>query len=103
MKNIKMAVAYGVAGGLLTFLFGGWSVAVFAVAVGISMGMSLASRMERRDIKSLLLEALPATLTVTSLPLQPLNLWAARAINSLPTPLSPVISKGCGLLATASM
>ena len=44
----------------------------------------------------------PATFTVTSFPRQPLKLWAAEAMSSLPTPLSPVMRSGCGLFATAS-
>ena len=44
----------------------------------------------------------PATFTVTSLPRQPESRCAAWATSSFPTPLSPVIRSGWGLLATAS-
>lgn len=48
-NNIKSGITFGVIGGLLTFLFGGWSVAVLGGMLGLGLGLSLGSRFERKD------------------------------------------------------
>ncbi|MBI1792725.1 MAG: branched-chain amino acid ABC transporter permease [Chloroflexi bacterium] len=48
-KNIKSGITFGLIGGFLTFLFGGWSVAVLGGMLGLGLGLSLGSRFERRN------------------------------------------------------
>jgi ABC-type branched-subunit amino acid transport system permease subunit len=62
-QNIKTGITFGIAGGLLTFLFGGWSVAVVGIVVGVGLGLILGSRMTRKAPLQLALEILPAALT----------------------------------------
>ncbi|MBI2757171.1 MAG: branched-chain amino acid ABC transporter permease [Chloroflexi bacterium] len=48
-KNIKSGITFGLIGGLLTFLFGGWSVTVLGGMLGLGLGLSLGGRFERKD------------------------------------------------------
>ncbi|MBI3738582.1 MAG: hypothetical protein HY258_06000, partial [Chloroflexi bacterium] len=60
-ENIKSGITFGLIGGLLTFLFGGWSVGVLGVLMGIGLGLALGPRFNRRDgWMSLAKQALPA-------------------------------------------
>src|SRR5262245_25183591 len=59
-QNIKSGITFGVIGGLLTFLFGGWSVAVISVPMALGLGLSLGPRLPRQKPMSLALAALPA-------------------------------------------
>ncbi len=62
-QNIKTGITYGVLGGLLTFLFGGWSVTVIGVVVGVGLGLIVGDRLERKAPSKLALEILlPALL-----------------------------------------
>ena len=45
MENIKSGITFGIIGGLLTFLFGGWSVAVLGLYIGIGLGLLLGGRL----------------------------------------------------------
>jgi len=47
MRNIKSGITFGIIGGLITFLFGGWSVAVMGLFMGIGLGLLLSGRLER--------------------------------------------------------
>ena len=47
MENIKSGITFGIIAGLLTFLFGGWSVAVLALFMGTGLGLLLSGRLER--------------------------------------------------------
>ena len=47
MENIKSGITFGIIGGLMTFLFGGWSVAVLALFMGTGLGLLLSGRLER--------------------------------------------------------
>ena len=60
MQYIKPGITFGIIGGLLTFLFGGWSVAVLGSFMGISLGLSLAGRFERKDPLKIALAVLPS-------------------------------------------
>jgi hypothetical protein len=39
MKIMKSGITFGIVAGLLTFLFGGWSVAVIGCLMGVGLGM----------------------------------------------------------------
>jgi branched-chain amino acid transport system permease protein len=45
--NIKTGITFGIVGGLLTFLFGGWSVAVIGCLMGIGLGLGFGGRIEK--------------------------------------------------------
>jgi len=45
--NIKTGITFGIIGGLLTFLFGGWSVAVIGCLMGIGLGLGFGGRIEK--------------------------------------------------------
>ena len=47
MENIKSGITFGIIGGLMTFLFGGWSVAVLALFMGTGLGLLLSGRLAR--------------------------------------------------------
>ena len=63
MQNIKSGITFGIIAGLLTFLFGGWSVAVFALYMGIGLGLLLSGRFERTSMTDVARKALPPALT----------------------------------------
>ena len=47
MQNIKSGITFGIIAGLITFLFGGWSVAVMALFMGTGLGLLLSGRLAR--------------------------------------------------------
>jgi hypothetical protein len=60
MKYVKPGITFGIIGGFLTFLFGGWSVAVLGSFLGLSLGLSLAGKFERKDPLKIAIAVLPA-------------------------------------------
>lgn len=62
MKNIRTGIVFGLIGGLLTFLFGGWSVAVLGCLMGVGLGMGLSGRFERKDPFKIAIAVLPTAL-----------------------------------------
>jgi branched-chain amino acid transport system permease protein len=62
MKNIRFGITFGILGGFLTFLFGGWSVAVIGSLMGVGLGMGLSGRFERKDPIKIAQEVLPSGL-----------------------------------------
>ena len=62
MQNIKSGITFGIIGGLLTFLFGGWSVAVIGIFLGVGLGLRLSSSLERSDPMGIAKKALPTAL-----------------------------------------
>ena len=58
-QNIKTGIFYGIAGGLLTFLFGGWSVAIIGIVMGVGLGLIVGDRLKRKTPLQLALEILP--------------------------------------------
>jgi branched-chain amino acid transport system permease protein len=94
----------GVAG-LVTFLFGGWSVAILGVVVGVAIGLSLGSQVERRDPIATGRQALP-TVAIAAGVLLALSLIQnyviAPAIGQNPAPLGQTIAAnvvgGLGLI-----
>ncbi len=59
-RYIRTGLIFGFLGGLLAFIFGGWSVAVIGVLMGLGLGLSLGARFERAEPLQLLLNAVPA-------------------------------------------
>lgn len=62
MKNIRSGITFGLIGGLLTFLFGGWSVAVLGGLMGVGLGLGLGNQFPRRDPLKIALAVLPSAL-----------------------------------------
>ena len=67
MKIIRSGITFGIIGGLLTFLFGGWSVTVIGCLMGVGLGMGMAGRFERKDPLKIALAVLPSALTAAVL------------------------------------
>jgi len=68
MQNaIKTGIFYGIIGGFVTFIFGGWVVALIGVAIGLSMGLSFGGRFERKDPGKIALAVIPAALTAAAM------------------------------------
>jgi branched-chain amino acid transport system permease protein len=47
--EIKLALTMGLLGGVVVFLFGGWSVTVLGILMGVFMGLSIGSRGNKED------------------------------------------------------
>jgi len=60
-QNIKTGITFGIIAGLLTFLFGGWSVAVVGVMMGTGLGLALGNRFERTKPMEIAKAALPSS------------------------------------------
>jgi branched-chain amino acid transport system permease protein len=92
--NIKTGITFGIFGGLLTFMFGGWSVVVTGVVVGMALGYIVGDRIKRTEPMKMSREMLPsalvaaAVLLVLSL-LQ--NYVVAPSIGQSPDDLNTVI------------
>lgn len=67
MKNIRSGVTFGIIGGLLTFLFGGWSVAVIGCLMGVGLGLGMSGRFERKDPFKIAVDILPTALVAGSI------------------------------------
>jgi ABC-type branched-subunit amino acid transport system permease subunit len=62
MKQIRSGITFGIIAGLLTFLFGGWSVAIIGCLMGVGLGMGIGGRFERKDPLKIALAVLPTAL-----------------------------------------
>ena len=62
MKNIRSGITFGIIGGLLTFLFGGWSVAIIGCLMGVGLGMGLSGKLERKNPVQIAISVLPTAL-----------------------------------------
>ncbi|HTP02986.1 MAG TPA: hypothetical protein VMJ64_16545, partial [Anaerolineales bacterium] len=93
-RYIRTGLLFGLIGGLLTFIFGGWSVAIIGVLMGLGLGLALGARFQRDEPTALLLKAMPSAaassgvLLVMSL-LQ--NYIVAPAIGKYPSAINIVI------------
>jgi branched-chain amino acid transport system permease protein len=67
MQYIKTGVTFGILGGLGTFLFGGWAVAVLGVLVGVTLGLALESKIQHDSPLNIAKQAFPAALTAAAL------------------------------------
>ena len=57
-KPLNPASSFGLIGGLMTFIFGGWSVAVVGVLMGIGLGLTLSGQLPRKAPAELAVETL---------------------------------------------
>ena len=62
MKYIRSGITFGLIGGFLTLLFGGWSVAVIGSLMGIGLGLALGGNFERKDPLKIATAVLPSAL-----------------------------------------
>ena len=62
MQNIRSGITFGFIGGLLTFMFGGWSVAVLGTLMGFGLGLGLGGRFERKDPLKIAVAVLPSAI-----------------------------------------
>ncbi|MBI3175064.1 MAG: hypothetical protein HYZ25_15160 [Chloroflexi bacterium] len=62
MKYIRSGITFGLIGGALTLLFGGWSVAVIGSLMGIGLGLALGGSFERKDPLKIAATVLPSAL-----------------------------------------
>ena len=58
-KNIISGVIFGAAGGLMTFIFAGWSVAILGVFMGTALGFILSGSLEKKAPMELVKQSLP--------------------------------------------
>lgn len=87
-NNIKSGITFGIIGGFLTLLFGGWSVAVLGALMGVGLGLGLGPKFERKNPLSIAKAVLPsalvaAVITVGISVLQ--NTYIMEAIGKRPT------------------
>jgi len=85
----------GIVGGFVTFLFGGWSVAILGVVIGVAIGLTLGSQVERRDPVKTGLQALPTAATAAGIFLVLSliqNYVIAPSIGQNPSPLGITIA-----------
>jgi len=62
MKIMKSGITFGIIAGLLTFLFGGWSVVMIGILMGVGLGMGLGSGLERKEPLKIAKDVLPTAL-----------------------------------------
>ena len=67
MKKINTGILFGFIGGFLTFLFGGWSVAVVGCLMEVGLGMALSGSLERKDPRKIAIAVLPTALVAASI------------------------------------
>jgi len=63
MKIMRSGITFGIIAGLLTFLFGGWSVAIIGSLMGIGLGIGLGSGLERKDPFKIAKDVAPTAIT----------------------------------------
>ncbi len=59
-RPIRSGITFGIIGGVLTFIFGGWSVLMIGLLMGAGLGLALAGGLKRKAPMQLAREALPA-------------------------------------------
>ncbi len=97
-QNIRPGIIFGIMGGLLTFLFGGWSVAVIGLLMGAGLGLALGSQVERKGPWEIARRMLPTTLA-SALVLLALSLLQAFVVD-------PAIGRrtsGLGIVIAANL
>jgi branched-chain amino acid transport system permease protein len=94
MKHIRSGITFGIIGGLLTFLFGGWSIAVIGSLMGVGLGLGLGGSFERKDPLKIAKAVLPTALVAAVL-LVVLSLYqnsvVQQAIGKRPAPADVTI------------
>jgi len=94
MKIMKQGITFGIIAGLLTFLFGGLSVAVIGSLMGAGLGLSLGAKVERKEpmqiVKDIMPTALAAAVILIILSLIQ-NTFIEAAIGKRPAELGTVL------------
>src|SRR5258706_3299356 len=67
MKLIRSGIYFGIAGGFLTFLFGGWSVTVIGCMVGVSFGLIIGGNFKSGDPLKIAVAVLPTAVVATAI------------------------------------
>ncbi len=67
MKLIRSGIYFGIAGGFLTFLFGGWSVTVIGCMVGVSLGLIIGGNFKSGDPLKIAVAVLPTALVAAAI------------------------------------
>ncbi len=62
MKINRSGITFGIIGGLLTFLFGGLSVAVIGCLMGVGLGLGISGKLERKNPLQIAISVLPTAL-----------------------------------------
>ncbi len=97
-KNMRAGIIFGMIGGFLTFIFGGWSAAVIGVLMGTGLGLSIADRLQRKPPLQLATELLP-TVAISSIIL----LIFSLSQNYLVTPAIGKIPAGLNIIIPANL
>jgi len=93
-QNRKSGFTFGIIGGLLAFIFGGWSVGIIGILMGVGLGLSISGHLPKDTPYKSAMRALPvaaisgAVLLVLSL-IQ--NYFIEPAIGKIPANLNVVI------------
>ena len=86
-QPIKSGITFGIVGGLLTFIFGGWSVLIVGILMGAGLGLALGGQFQRKAPAALAREAVPAS-TVSAVILLAMSLlqnyFVAAAVGNSP-------------------
>src|SRR5512144_2183677 len=93
-QNIKSGITFGIIGGLLSFIFGGWSVLIIGILMGVGLGLVLGGRFKRKAPVLLAREAVPVALVSSGILLAMSllqNFVIAPAIGGVPRDLDVVI------------
>ncbi|MBI5966073.1 MAG: branched-chain amino acid ABC transporter permease [Chloroflexi bacterium] len=94
MKIMRSGITFGIVAGLLTFLFGGWSVAVIGSLMGVGLGMGLGSGLERKDPFKIAKDMAPTAIVAgTILVVLSIyqNTFVQHAIGKQPAPINIMI------------
>ena len=106
-QHIKSGITFGIIGGLLTFIFGGWSVLIIGILMGVGLGLVLGGRFKRKAPVLLAREAVPVALVSSGILLAMSllqNFVIAPAIGSVPRDLDVVIpANSIGVLGGFAM
>jgi branched-chain amino acid transport system permease protein len=57
---MRSGITFGLLGGLMTFIFGGWSIAVVGSLMGLGLGLALGGQLPRKSPSELAKDAFPA-------------------------------------------
>lgn len=94
-RNIRFGITFGVIFGFLTFIFGGWSIAVLGSLMGAGLGLAMQSRLTKQDSPLNLVRASLPTIGASFLTLAILsiaqNYLVEPAIGSTPVDLNIVL------------
>ncbi|HUH96889.1 MAG TPA: hypothetical protein VLZ89_05995 [Anaerolineales bacterium] len=65
-NNFRLGILFGIIAGLMTFIFGGWSVGIIGVLYGVGLGLALSGRLKREAPLNMARQALPLAATASA-------------------------------------